>query len=234
MSTRDIRRRRPPERERSQQALQLRLAGMDYDSIAARLGYRDHSGPRKAVERLLDRREAEGAERYRKVEGDRLDRLQTAVWANAMRGDVESVRTCLSIMARRAKLFGLDAPTAVSFQMSDTEFAASVAELFDALGHDGRTAALRELGVRPDIVDGEVVDVVDADAGTTAPDADAGAVVQPDPVAGTTTPDADPDAGTATPVAGAVVPPTTAELPPVPLHLVLSRRGAGDESWSNL
>lgn len=49
----------------------------------------------------------------RAQEGDRLDALQAAVWADAMGGDVRAVGAVLRIMDARAKLFGLYAPTEV-------------------------------------------------------------------------------------------------------------------------
>lgn len=61
-------------------------------------------------------------------------------------GTIMSRRTVLDIMARRAKLFGLDAPIAVAVGISEAEFGRQVAELLtsiDALGGPGASA--REL-----------------------------------------------------------------------------------------
>jgi hypothetical protein len=41
----------------------------------------------------------------------RLDRLQAAVWGDAIAGDIAAIHTVLKIMERRAKYAGLDAPT---------------------------------------------------------------------------------------------------------------------------
>lgn len=128
----------PDERVRAQKALDLRLAGMTYAAIAESLDYADPSGPRKAVDGLLRKVEHEGVADLRQVEGHRLDRLQRAVWVNAVGGNLDAIKTVLSIMDRRAKLFGLNAPVAlrVSEEMTDVEFAEKMADLLDAAGPD--------------------------------------------------------------------------------------------------
>jgi hypothetical protein len=57
------------------------------------------------------------------VEGRRLDAMQTAVWDAASGGDTDAIRAVLGIMARRAKLFALDAPQRLAVGISETEFA---------------------------------------------------------------------------------------------------------------
>ncbi|MDP7720757.1 hypothetical protein [Mycobacterium sp. TY814] len=130
------------ERQRAAQALELRTSGLTYAAIAAELKYSDESGPRKAVDRLLSRIECEGAEELRQLEGQRLDAMQRAIWPKACSGDMDAIRTALSIMGRRAKLLGLDAPTrvAVGTSPSDVEFANEAARLIE------RIAAHGELG----------------------------------------------------------------------------------------
>lgn len=126
----------PDDRVRAAEALALRRSGMRYDDIADRLGYGDESGPRKAVTRLLDRTEAEGIAELRRVEGERLDALQSAVWDAAVRGDLDAIRAVLQIIDRRARLFGLNAPTAVAIGgavITDREFAEQAVELIAAL-----------------------------------------------------------------------------------------------------
>ena len=54
----------------------------------------------------------DSADELRVVEADRLDRMQVAHWAAAMRGDVPATAQVIKIMERRARLLGLDAPTA--------------------------------------------------------------------------------------------------------------------------
>ncbi|WP_152528509.1 hypothetical protein [Gordonia amicalis] len=134
------------ERARAAEALALRRSGMRYDEISARLGYRDESGPRKAVNRLLDRTEAEGVAELRAVEGERLDALLAAHWDAALRGDIDATKAVLAVIDRRAKLFGLNAPTAVAIGgavITDREFAEQAVELIAALRPETVAEAVR-------------------------------------------------------------------------------------------
>lgn len=100
--------------ERRVKAINLRLAGVDWQTIADKLGYTSRGAACQDVTRAFEqRRKAEGraAEEMRHVETERLDRLQAAVWGRALKGDLKAVETVLRIMARRALLNGLDAPT---------------------------------------------------------------------------------------------------------------------------
>ncbi|MFA4052532.1 helix-turn-helix domain-containing protein [Mycobacteroides chelonae] len=119
------------ERQRAARALDLRTSGMTYAAVAAELGYSDESGPRKAVDRLLSRIEHEGVSELRQLEGQRLDAMQRAIWTQACGGDIDAIKATLNVMARRAKLYGLDAPQRVQVgsELSEREFAERAAEL---------------------------------------------------------------------------------------------------------
>lgn len=52
----------------------------------------------------------ETAEQLRTLEGQRLDRLQRAVWARAMEGDLKAVDRVLRIINTRCELFGINKP----------------------------------------------------------------------------------------------------------------------------
>ncbi len=108
-------RRMPPEAvlQREREALELRRAGVIYDVIANRLGYRNKGSAYKVVQRALTRTLQEPAAELRLLEVDRLDRLQTALWREAMNGSVAAVDRILRIAERRARLLGLDAATPV-------------------------------------------------------------------------------------------------------------------------
>lgn len=129
------------ERQRAARALELRTSGMTYAAVAADLDYSDESGARKAVDRLLSRVEYEGAEELRRLEGQRLDAMQRAIWPQACSGDLDAIRTVLTIMGRRTKLLGLDAPTrvAVGPTVSDREFANEAARLIESIASLGGT-----------------------------------------------------------------------------------------------
>ena len=103
--------RRVQAHERQKQALQLRTAGVAYEEIAARLGYRGRSGAYAAVMRALRATLQEPADELRTLELERLDRLLLGVWGQAAKGNQGAVDRALRIMERRAKLLGLDAPS---------------------------------------------------------------------------------------------------------------------------
>lgn len=96
--------------ERDRQALELRQAGMSFGDIAVRLGYANKGSACKAYQRALERSGALDAtpQDARRLEAERLDRMQAAIWAKAARGDLSAVDRVLKISVRRAKLLGLD------------------------------------------------------------------------------------------------------------------------------
>ena len=99
-------------REREEQALQLRIAGLTYRRIGEAMGISE-SGAYKAVKRALRRlneRIAENAEELRRMEMERLDALHLAFWPRAKQGDEKAADRILRIDAARRALCGLDAP----------------------------------------------------------------------------------------------------------------------------
>ncbi len=60
------------------------------------------------ISRAVTEMVAEPLEHVRRLELLRLDKLFGAVWTGAMAGDIACVDRCLAIMARRARLLGLD------------------------------------------------------------------------------------------------------------------------------
>ena len=97
--------------ERQRRALELRKAGMTYQGIADRLGYSGVSGCYKAIRAAIRAVVKEPAEEVLALELQRLDDLLAGVWVAARQGDVAKLDRVLKIMARRASLLGLDAPT---------------------------------------------------------------------------------------------------------------------------
>ena len=65
----------------------------------------------------------------RKVEMDRLDIAQAAIWGNVVQGEVPSVIALIRIMERRAKLLGLDMPTRTQIEVNVYEQDAIDAEV---------------------------------------------------------------------------------------------------------
>ncbi|PRY35375.1 hypothetical protein [Umezawaea tangerina] len=105
--------------ERRARAVQLRIAGASLDEIASALQYGGSTpeSRRAAVSKDLSRAfeaakddERASSEMWRQLELARLDRLQRGLWPRAVTGDTQSVRALLTLMDRRAKYLGLDAP----------------------------------------------------------------------------------------------------------------------------
>lgn len=97
--------------ERQRQAVELRKAGLGYEAIAQQLGYAGPSGAYKAIQSALRRTLQEPADELRAIENARLDDLWRGIWLDARKGNVLKIDRALKIMARRAALLGLDAPT---------------------------------------------------------------------------------------------------------------------------
>lgn len=97
--------------EREAEVLKLRRGGLTFDLIAERVGYRHASSAHAAYVRACKRIVQSDVEEIRKVEIDRLDVAQAAIWGNVLKGDTKAVDTLLRLMSRRAALLGLDQPS---------------------------------------------------------------------------------------------------------------------------
>ena len=117
--------------EKQRQALELRLGGATLSEIARLLGYASASGAVKAIDSAIMRTLEEPADKVRKLELRRLDRLLLGIWDRAIRGDDKAIIRVLNIMDRRAKYLGLDAPTRIDLGVYVRE-KARVAGLTDA------------------------------------------------------------------------------------------------------
>lgn len=95
------------------EALRLRsAAGMSYQKIADILGVSKKTAYNR-VQRALSAIPAEAVDEFRRVEGERLDFALEAVMEkiqNRDKGFLFAVDRMLTIMDRRAKMMGLDAP----------------------------------------------------------------------------------------------------------------------------
>ena len=92
---------------REAKAVEMMLAGKDFDTIAAELGYATRSGAWRAVQRALSKQREALAGEYLMLEIQRLDALQVALWGQAMAGDVKAALGCLRIIEQRLALLGL-------------------------------------------------------------------------------------------------------------------------------
>lgn len=95
--------------DRALQALTLKLAGVDWATIAERFEYPDVP---TAIDDALDAAEKQydglSIDPLRLLEVLRLDRLQAAVWKDAMNGDLAAVNMALNIGDRRSRALRLN------------------------------------------------------------------------------------------------------------------------------
>lgn len=154
--------RRTKSAERRRRAVALRIAGASFEQIGEQLGITRQSAHALVVNALdeIAKQTAESAEQLRQMELQRLDALQAALWADAMRGDEQKIDRVLKIMAQRAKLLGLNAPELFAptdptgkneySGLSDGERLTKLAALLDAARarRDGR--AIEPAAVEPD------------------------------------------------------------------------------------
>ena len=92
---------------RETRAVEMALAGLTFDSIAEELGYANRSGPWKAVRRAMSRRQAQAVDEYRRVELERLRRLEAVTWPDAVAGDTHAAELMVGIVAARSRLLQL-------------------------------------------------------------------------------------------------------------------------------
>jgi len=115
--------------DRRMQVAALRLAGVRrQDVIAKQLKVSRPTICRdfKILDEIYQERAAEDIAKAKGLDIERTDEMILAIWQRAKRGDLGAIKTILSLMERRAKLLGLDAPTQQSL-----------------LGHDGGPVTIR-------------------------------------------------------------------------------------------
>jgi hypothetical protein len=110
--------------EKEQAVVNLRRTGLTWDQIAKRVGYGYPSSARDAYYRANARIVRDDVEELRKIEEDRLDLAQAAIWTKVLQGDYQAIQTLLKIMDRRAKLLGLDQPTKIQAEVVSYDGAA--------------------------------------------------------------------------------------------------------------
>jgi hypothetical protein len=91
--------------------MSLRLQGWTLQAIGESLSpacsaQAVHKCLKRALETMVD----EAVEQVRRLEELRLDELQAGLYEKALNGDLGAVDSVLSVMARRARLLGLDQP----------------------------------------------------------------------------------------------------------------------------
>ena len=139
-------------RLREKQACELRLNGLSYKEIGARLKITD-MGAYKIIMRCLDRELNDIREKIpamRKIEINRCDKMLKAIASRVNRGDLKAITVALKIAERRARLAGLDSP--VDLKLSGTgEGGAISVEVFRKMLDDSQveTDAVAEIEAPP-------------------------------------------------------------------------------------
>lgn len=97
--------------EKRKQALQLALAGVDYQTIADTVGYNSRQAAHKAVKSAIDMTIKPMAEDVKQMQLARLDKMLTAIWSQVTKGNLSAIDRAIKLEERRARLMGADAPT---------------------------------------------------------------------------------------------------------------------------
>ena len=108
--------------ERRVKAFELRKGGASYRQIGRALGVSEKTAHGDVITRLreLARIEEHVAADVRQLEVERLDALLMGHWGAATSGDERASRVVLSVLERRARLLGLDAPAKVDERVAGT------------------------------------------------------------------------------------------------------------------
>jgi len=123
--------------ERERQVLELRLAHLRWEDIAKQVGYASGGAAYNAYKRALVRTLQEPADEIRQQEQERLNRLASVYYRQALQGDAQAASLMLKIMERRSRLIGLDQPIKQQVEMTTfeggTEIDREVKRLIDLL-----------------------------------------------------------------------------------------------------
>ena len=147
-------------RLREKQACELRLNGLTYKEIGAKLAITD-MGAYKIIMRCLARELNDIRERIpamRKIELNRCDKMLKAISGRVNKGDLKAITVALKIAERRARLAGLDSPVDVKLTGTGEGGAISV-EVFRKMLDDSRveTDAVAEIEAAVRTIECEVI-----------------------------------------------------------------------------
>jgi hypothetical protein len=98
------------QRERVNNAIELRKQGHTLRQIADLLGWRSIPAVHKAIREAIDGATFEAVDEMRTVTAERYDGMIKTYYPLAVEGDTDAAMIVLRIEAQRARLFGLDAP----------------------------------------------------------------------------------------------------------------------------
>ena len=124
--------------EKQRAALELRKAGLDFDTIARKVGYKHRASAYRAVMAALKKMLQEPADEVRKMEVARLDAMIFAIWSDVKRGNLNAMDRAIKIMDRRARLLGLD--------LQKIEHSGGITVEVEWTEHDGNSNHTQEAG----------------------------------------------------------------------------------------
>jgi len=100
--------RRSPSRlkilERHKQCLELRKAGLSYETIRVTLGFRSRASVTYAIDRMVELFATPPTEDFINLELLRLDQLYSVFYNRAIGGDLASARFCLEVTLMKGKI----------------------------------------------------------------------------------------------------------------------------------
>jgi hypothetical protein len=134
--------------ERRTRAIGMVLAGVDYDTIAERLGYASRGAAHTDVDRALSASLTnlkDKAQQLREVQAMRYQRLLAAVWPKALKGDLKAVETAARLVDRIVKLWGLAEPDKLDLDVTGQITADDLLAIIRATP-DGEDAELGAVG----------------------------------------------------------------------------------------
>lgn len=142
--------------QRQAEAMGFRLQGYTYEQISEAMKC-SRTYAYKLVAEGLAAIPVENAEELRRIESERLDRMQTAFFSNATEGDLNAANMVLRIMERRARLMGLDAPERKELTGKDGKPIETKVEIDDEAAYQALADALIKAGVWDGVSDPVVV-----------------------------------------------------------------------------
>ncbi|OMB99196.1 hypothetical protein A5733_06330 [Mycobacterium sp. NS-7484] len=136
---------RKDQRVRVVNALQMRIDGHTWQSIADRTDWETESGVRLAVNNLLDQWESETVDEYRRIQDQRYSRLFREWWPAACNGDEKAAAIVLKTLEALNKLHGLnkEATDNTGAGMTPDQFKQRLAEYVE-LQMSTRTKAIEQ------------------------------------------------------------------------------------------
>lgn len=135
--------------ERRKNAIQMVLAGLDYETIAERLHYASRGAAHTDVDRALAASLADlkkEAANLREVQARRYHRLLAAVWPKALKAEgkdqLKAVETAARLVDRVVKLYGLAEPDRLDLDVTGAITAEDLMEIINHAPDDGTVPGL--------------------------------------------------------------------------------------------